>query len=80
LAHWCLWPSDADRFYADLRQPAKMGDQRLRALVEAAMDAPIPIVMGGHSLVSGGLYALLETAWATGGVDLPYQTEPLIWT
>jgi len=80
LAHWCLWPSDADRFYADLRQPAKMGEQRLRALVEAAMDAPIPIVMGGHSLVSGGLYALLETAWATGGVDLPYQTEPLIWT
>jgi CTP:molybdopterin cytidylyltransferase MocA len=80
LAHWCLWPSDADRFYADLRQLAMIENQRLRALVEAAMDAPIPVVMGGHSLVSGGLYALLETAWATGGVDLPYQTEPLIWT
>ncbi len=79
LAHWRLWPSDADRFYADLRQAARIEEPGLRALVEAAMVAPIPVVMGGHSLVSGGLYALLETAWATGGVDLPYQTEPLVW-
>ena len=79
LAHWRLWPTDADRFYADLRQPENIENHRLRALVEAAMAAPIPVVMGGHSLVSGGLYALLETAWATGGVDLPYQTEPLVW-
>lgn len=77
LAHWQAWPSDADRFYADLRQPDQVVDERLRALVEAAMAAPIPVVMGGHSLVSGGLYAMLETAWATGGVDLPYQTEIL---
>jgi len=80
LAHWRLWPSDADRFYADLRQPEKVQDSRLRALVEAAMAASIPVVMGGHSLVSGGLYALLETAWATGGVDLAYQTRPLVWS
>jgi len=80
LAHWRLWPSDADRFYADLCQPEKVQDLRLRALVEAAMAASIPVVMGGHSLVSGGLYALLETVWATGGVDLPYQTQPLLWT
>jgi CTP:molybdopterin cytidylyltransferase MocA len=80
LAHWRLWPSNADRFYADLRQPDKIEEPKLRALVEAALAAPIPVVMGGHSLVSGGLYALLETAWATSGVDLPYQTEPLVWT
>jgi hypothetical protein len=79
LAHWHLWPSDADRFYADLRLPDKVQDLRLRTLVEASMAAPIPVVMGGHSLVSGGLYALLETAWATGGVDLPYQTQSLTW-
>lgn len=78
LAHWRLWPSGADRFYADLRQPTKIENRQLRALVEAAMAASIPVIMGGHSLVSGGLYALLETAWATGGVDLPYQTEPLV--
>lgn len=80
LAHWHLWPSDADRFYADLRLPDKVQDPRLRTLVEASMAAPVPVVMGGHSLVSGGLYALLETAWATSGVDLPYQTQPLTWT
>jgi CTP:molybdopterin cytidylyltransferase MocA len=80
LAHWHLWPSDADRFYADLRRPEEIEAPQLRALVEASMAAPVPVVMGGHSLVSGGLYALLETAWATGGVDLPYQTEPLVWS
>lgn len=80
LAHWRLWPSDADRFYADLCQPKEIQDAQLRKLVEAAIAAPIPVVMGGHSLVSGGLYALLETAWATSGVDLPYQTQPLTWT
>jgi CTP:molybdopterin cytidylyltransferase MocA len=80
LAHWRLWPSDADRFYADLRRPEQIEDRQLRTLVEEAMSAPIPVVMGGHSLVAGGLYALLETAWATGGVDLPYQTETLVWS
>jgi CTP:molybdopterin cytidylyltransferase MocA len=80
LAHWRLWPSDSDRFYADLRRPERIEDRRLRGLIQAAIDAPIPVVMGGHSLVSGGLYALLETAWATGGVDLPYQTERLTWS
>jgi hypothetical protein len=31
---------------------------------------------GGHSLVSGGLYALVEAAWAR-GVDLPRHVETL---
>ncbi|MFZ5917247.1 MAG: hypothetical protein ACOYZ7_09960 [Chloroflexota bacterium] len=77
LAHWGIWPPESDRFYADLARPEKVENPRLRALVEAALDAPIPVVMGGHSLVSGGLYAMLETAWATSGVDLPYQTQAL---
>lgn len=29
----------------------------------------------GHSLVSGGLYALVEAAWAS-GEDLPRHVEP----
>jgi hypothetical protein len=66
LAHRGLWPSAADRFYSDLRQPAHVEEPFLRTLTEAAMAASVPVIMGGHSLVSGGMYALVEAAWARG--------------
>ena len=34
------------------------------------------VLRGGHSLVSGGLYALVEAAWAR-GEDLARHVEPL---
>lgn len=70
FAHRWLWPNAADRFASDLRQPEAIADPFVRDLTVAAMNAPIPVVLGGHSLVAGGLYALVETAWATSGVDL----------
>jgi hypothetical protein len=54
------WPSPADRFYSDLRQPDGIADPFLREFTVAALDAPIPVVLGGHSLVSGGLLALID--------------------
>jgi hypothetical protein len=75
LAHRGLWPSAADRFHSDLRQPAQIQDPFLRGLTEAAMAAPIPVVMGGHSLVAGGMYALIEAAWARGH-DVPRHVVP----
>jgi len=71
LAHRRVWPVAADRFASDLRHPEAITDPFVRELTIAAMNAPVPVVMGGHSLVAGGLYALVETAWATGGMDLP---------
>jgi hypothetical protein len=62
LASRGLWPSDADRFHADLLMDARVGDPFLRALTAAARSAPVPVVMGGHSLVAGGLGVLLEGA------------------
>jgi hypothetical protein len=62
LASRGLWPSDADRFHADLLLDAEINDPFLRALTGAARSAPVPVVMGGHSLVAGGLAALLEGA------------------
>ena len=53
------WPSPADRFNSDLRRPDEIADPFLRDFTAAALAAPIPIVLGGHSLVSGGLLALL---------------------
>ena len=75
FAHRGLWPSAADRFASDLRQPAQISDPFVRALTKAAMAAPIPVIMGGHSLVSGGLYALVEAAWARGH-DVPRHVVP----
>jgi hypothetical protein len=53
------WPSPADRFHSDLRHPENIVDPFLRDFTAAALVAPIPIVLGGHSLVSGGLLALI---------------------
>jgi len=75
LAHRHLWPTAADRFYADLRQPDRVSDPSLRALTRAAMAAPVPVIMGGHSLVAGGMYALVEAAWARGH-DVPRHVVP----
>jgi hypothetical protein len=77
FAHRGLWPSAADRFYSDLRRPAPIADSFVKALTEAAMAAPVPVIMGGHSLVSGGIYALIEAAWARGH-DVPRHVLPEI--
>jgi len=53
------WPLPADRFYSDLRHPDHIADPFLRDFTAAALAAPIPVMLGGHSLVSGGLLALI---------------------
>jgi hypothetical protein len=53
------WPLPADRFNSDLRHPDDITDPFLRDFTAAALAAPIPVVLGGHSLVSGGLLALI---------------------
>ena len=63
MAHFGELPGRADRFAADLRQPATIANPMLRRFVEAAMRAPNPVILGGHSLVAGGLLALIEAAW-----------------
>ena len=60
LAHRGVWPSAADRYASDLGWPDHIADPFLRALTEAALIAPMPVVLGGHSVVSGDLYGLLE--------------------
>ena len=64
LAHRRTWPSTGDRFYSDLRQPERIEDPFLREFTAAALAAPVPVVLGGHSLVSGGLWTLVDAAWS----------------
>ena len=53
------WPPPEDRFASDLLLPGQIGDPWLRVLTQAALDAPIPILLGGHSLVGPGVRLLL---------------------
>ena len=48
------WPSAEDRFASDLLLSERVVDPWLRALTASAASAPIPIVLGGHTLVGPG--------------------------
>ena len=63
LAHLEIRPSRADRFLSDLGRHSGIEDPFLREFTQAAAAAAIPVLLGGHSLVSGGLMALIEVAW-----------------
>jgi len=62
FTHFGLSLTTSDRFYSDLGQPEKIDNPFVRDFTRAALEAPIPVVLGGHSLVSGGLLALIEIA------------------
>jgi hypothetical protein len=62
-AHAHRFPERRDRFLSDLGRPDAVADPFLRELTTAALRAPIPVLLGGHALVSGGLMALVQAAW-----------------
>ncbi|MBI2865981.1 MAG: hypothetical protein HYX99_01295 [Chloroflexi bacterium] len=72
FAHLGLQLSRADRFLSDLGLAAEISDPWLRDFTQAALEAPIPVVLGGHSLVSGGMLALMEAA------DHPQSGSPFL--
>lgn len=49
------WPSAEDRFASDLLLADRVEDPWLRALTRAAVAAPLPVALGGHTLVGPGL-------------------------
>jgi hypothetical protein len=63
LAHFRIEAARADRFLSDLGRWQEVREPFLRDLTRAALQAPIPVLLGGHSLMSGGLMALNEFAW-----------------
>lgn len=74
-AHQGVWPSGSDRFYSDLLNADAIADPFVRQFTEAALACPVPVVLGGHSLVSGGLYVLVEAAWDRSGLNIPRLVE-----
>lgn len=61
MAHRGVWPSAADRFASDLGWVESIQDSTLRELTKVVAHARIPVLMGGHNVVSGGVYALIES-------------------
>lgn len=49
------WPGPEDRFASDLLLPERIRDPWLRQLTASAAAAPIPVLLGGHSLVGPGV-------------------------
>jgi hypothetical protein len=60
FSHFGTWPSDTDRYRSDMFQHKDISDPMLKRLTQAAADAEVPVVLGGHSLIAGGLYALID--------------------
>jgi hypothetical protein len=63
LAHLGLHPSRRDRFLSDLGRWQEVAEPTLRELTRALAEASVPVLLGGHSLVTGGLMALARFAW-----------------
>jgi hypothetical protein len=53
------WPPPEDRFASDLLHFERIADPWLAALTRAAAEAPIPVLLGGHTLVGPGLRLVL---------------------
>jgi hypothetical protein len=49
------WPRPEDRYASDLLDADAVADPWLRELTASAAGAPIPVVLGGHTLVGPGL-------------------------
>jgi len=54
------WPAAEDRYASDLLLPSYVSDPWLRDLTAAAADAPIPILLGAHSLVGPGVRYVVD--------------------
>jgi len=62
-AHLGVAPSREDRFRSDLFDFERIEEPTLRRITEAAAKSPKPVLLGGHSLVAGGLMLLNDIAW-----------------
>ena len=57
------WPPEEERFASDFGDGSRVATPWLRELVEAAATASVPMLFGGHALVSDGLRLIVSAAW-----------------
>jgi hypothetical protein len=56
-----VWPRAEDRFASDLLLPDEIVDPWLRDLTRSALQAPIPVLLGGHTLVGPGVRLVVRS-------------------
>jgi hypothetical protein len=61
------WPAREERFASDLLLPERVRDPWLRDLTASAVAAPIPVLLGGHSLVGPGVRLVVGRGRRTRG-------------
>jgi hypothetical protein len=57
------WPPEEERLASDFGDWGRVATPWLRELTRAAVEAPVPVLLGGHALVSDGLRLILRAAW-----------------
>jgi hypothetical protein len=60
FAHLQKQVSDWDRFQSDLGRFQLIENQWVKEFTRSAWESPIPVILGGHSLVAAGLWILAE--------------------
>ncbi|MEO8246708.1 MAG: hypothetical protein ABI622_06255 [Chloroflexota bacterium] len=58
------WPPEEERFASDFGDHARVATPWLAELTRAAAEASVPVLLGGHALVSDGMRILVGAAWA----------------
>ncbi len=60
MAHYRCRLSERERFLSDLGRYEEIAHPWLKELTRAAVCSPIPVILGGHTLVSGSLWVIAE--------------------
>jgi len=60
FAHFKKGYSTEERYLSDLGRWQEIGDPWLKQFTSLAVESSIPVILGGHSLVSGGLWVLTD--------------------
>ena len=61
------WPADEDRYASDLLRPDDIRDPWLGSLTRAALEAPVPVLLGAHTLVGPAVPLLARAARLAAG-------------
>ena len=64
FAHMGWRATGPDRFASDLFRASEIAEGPLAAFTKAAAAAKYPLLLGGHTLVAGVLWTLVEAAWS----------------
>ncbi len=63
MAHMGWEPSTGDRMASDLLEVESIKHAELRELTHEIRQSSWPVLLGGHNLISAGLWTLAENAW-----------------